>query len=991
MKKYLVWALGALLTLVPMAHAQQTAGGNIYGNVTDESGAVLAGVNITLTNELGTRNAVSNASGAFRFINLPRGSYTLTLALPGFGKLTRKVQVTTGENVELNFSMKVSAMEETVNVTGETPIVDIKRRGTATTMTTEELQEMPNSRDPWGVLKAVPGVVIDKVNIAGSENGQQLAVAGKGTTTDDKVWNMDGLIITDMSATGASPTYYDFEAFQEISVATGGNDLQVQSGGIGINLVTKRGSNKFHGGGRYLLSHDDLSIGNLPDSLKDDTRLKGSDKADHIQQISDYGFDVGGPILKDKLWFYFTWGKQDIRVLTYTQTPDKTLLSSYNAKLNWQAGKNTSLSAFWFIGAKQKFGRSAGLPLNADDSFNWNQDNAFESKVGGHSRPHGLWKLQVDHTFSPSFFASVNAAYYNTGFTLTPRGGTGQSFTLDYSAGQAIGSYSDYTAVRPQYHVNASGNYFFGGMGGNHELKFGFGYRDYTTTSITHYGGNGLVGVINSPTEKIAQVWRDAVVKYGGTYTSLYAGDVFTKNRFTFNLGARWDLQKAKNLASEAPANSSFANLLPALSYGGSDTLIDWSDVSPRVGMSYALDEARKTVLRTSYAYYADQLSFGDVTLENPVAASLLAYGWNDLNNDRYVQPNEVNFADFQYSTNVDPDNPGAVGETVSKIDRNLKPKHDHEVVIGLDRELGANFALGLAYTWRKAGDWNYVPRLGGPCTGEPTASTCPIMQPSDYTANAPTTSNGYTAFTYSPIADLVNAGNSGRIQTNAAGHHKTFNGIELTLVKRLSNRWMGRVAMSWNDWKEHWDGTPYAVTTSTASTADAGNPTHTETFANINGGPVTYLSGGSGKASFYTNVPWQLYANALYQLPAGFDISGALFARKGGAYPVVVRLSGGLDGTNNALATEAIDSLRYDNLWNFDLRLAKTFKFRGAGLTFAAEWFNVLNNDVVLSRSRQANSANFTNASQGAIDGRGRVEEISIPSTFRLGARFSF
>jgi len=991
MKKCLVLAVGAVLALAPSARAQQIAAGNIYGEVADESGAVLPGVTVTLTGEIGDRGTVTGPQGTFRFLNVMRGDYTLTLALTGFTKVTRALRVTTGENIDFTFAMRVSGLEEVVTVTGEVPLVDMKKRGTATTMTTEELLSVPSSRDPWGVLKAVPGVLIDKVNVAGNENGQQLAVAGKGTTTDDKVWNMDGLIITDMSATGASPTYYDFEAFQEISVATGGNDLQVQSGGIGINLVTKRGTNRFHGGARFLLAHDDLSFGNLPDALSGDTRLLGNDKADHIAQTSDFGFDVGGPIVKDKLWFYFTWGKQDIRVLTYTQTEDKTLLSSYNAKLNWQASDNTAVSAFWFIGNKQKYGRLAGFGLNTPASFNWNQDNAFEDKVGGPDRPHGLWKLQVDHTFSEDFFMSVNGAYYNTGFTLTPEGGLDQSYTLDYAAGVALGSYIDYTAVRPQWHFNANGNYFFGGMGGNHELKFGFGYRDYTTTSITHYGGNQLVGVINSPTDTVALVARDGPIKYAGKYMNAYLGDVFTKDRLTLNLGLRWDGQKAKNLASEAPANASFPDVVPALSYGGSDYIIKWSDVSPRLGMSYALDEGRRTVVRASYAYYADQLGFGDVSVENPSTYGYLAYGWNDLNGDRFVQPDEVDLGDYLYNVNIDPDNPGAVGDTVNKIDRDLKPKHDHEIVVGVDRDLGANLAVGLAYTWRKAVDWNYVPRLGGPCQGEPTASSCTIMQPSDYTPNEPTTANGYTALTYSPNPALVDAGGGGRILTNADGHHKTFNGLELTLVKRLSNRWMGRVAFSWNSWKEYWDGTPYAVTAGTGATADAGNPQRTETFGNVDGGNVTFLSGGSGKASFYTNVPWQLYANALYQLPGGFDISGALFAREGGAYPVVVRLAGGIDGTNNALATDKIDSLRYDDLWNLDLRLSKTFKMGRAGLTVAAEWFNVLNSSTLLSRSRQANTATFTNTSQGAIDGRGRVEEIMVPSTLRLGARLTF
>jgi hypothetical protein len=981
MRKALALALGLLLA--PIGALAQTAGGNLYGTVTDDSGAVLPGAIVTLTSELGTRSTTTSAQGDFRFISLDRGRYKIAVNLAGFNKVTRDVTVTTGENVNVAFSLKVASVEETVTVTAETPLVDVKKRGTATTMTTEELTNVPNARDPWGVLKNVPGVLLDRVNIAGNENGQQASVAGKGSTTGDKMWNLDGLAITDMSATGASPTYFDFGAFQEITVSTGGSDLNVQSGGIGINLVTKRGTNKFHGSARGFLAHDDLASGNVPDNLRNDPRLKGSDKADHINQISDYGFDLGGPIVKDKLWFYGTWGKQDIRLTRLIQTPDKTLLPSYNVKLNWQATQNTMATAYVFNGSKQKFGRGVGYPVNETDDFLWNQDNAY---VDGFP-PGGLYKAEINHTFSPNFFVSAKAAYYDTGFGLAARGGPEKTYTLDYVAGEAIGSYQTYQAIRPQKTVNLDGSYFFGGLGGNNELKFGFGFRNTTTHSSSHFNGSQLAGKINGPGDTVALVWRDGIVDYGGKYWSAYLGDAFTKNRFTFNVGARFDRQTARNFASEAPANASFPNVVPAVKYTGSENLIEWSSISPRVGMSVALDQARKTVLRASYANYAEQLSFGQVADENPIQYGYLAYEWNDRNNDRFVQPNEVNLGNFLYNFNIDPDKPGAVESSANRIDRDLKPKRDHEVVVGIDRELGANFAVGAAYTWRRTVDWQYRPRIGGVCPADATRANCRIILPTDYTLNAPGSGNGYTGFTASPDSALVTAGGGGRLRTNAEGYHTNFSGLELTLTKRLSNRWMSRMALSWNDWTESWDGTPYGVHT----TASSGKIAPTEADALVQGGQVAFLSGGSGKASFYTSVKWQFYGNAMVQLPWGVDFSGGLFGKQGGPYPITVRLAAGRDGNTQALATPEIDTKRYPNVWNVDLRLAKTIKFGAAGLTFSAEAFNVLNNDVVLSRSRQANTATFVSTIAGAESGIGRIEEIIAPRIVRLGVNFSF
>lgn len=990
-KKILALALGLVLALAGAASAQ-IATGNIYGIAKDESGAVLAGVNVTLTSDVGTRTTVTGSDGAFRFLGLNRGDYTVTLSLAGFASTARKLRVTTGENVEVEFGMKVSGVAETVEVQAETPLVDSKKRGTSTTMTTEELQNIPNARDPWAVLAAVPGVLVDRVNIAGNENGQQASTASKGTGSADRMWNLDGVVITDMSATGASPTYFDFDAFQEISVTTTGADLTTQGGGASINLTTKRGTNAFHGSGRIFIANDNMSFNNVPSSLANDSRLhSGLDtgKADHLAQTTDYGFDLGGPIVKDKLWFYGTWGKQDIRNVRLNQTYDKTLLPSYNFKLNWQAGSNTMVSAFYFLGSKQKFGRDPGAGVQPDDSFLWNQDNAFTD--GG--LPGGFWKLQVDQTFSPNFFVSAKGSYYDTGFGLFPRGGLDQTWTLDFVRGQGIGSYELYQAIRPQKNITVDANYFFQGMGGSHELKFGFAWRDYKTTSTSTVGGNQLVGYLESDTGCApgaahcgeVEITRVGSYSYSGKYYDAYVGDTFTKDRFTLNVGVRWDQQKARNDPATVKANATFPNILPDLVYeGNSYDPIDWKTWSPRLGMSYALDASRKTILRASYALYGNLLAFGDVATINPVSYGAIAYGWNDFNADRFVQPGEVDFAGgILYSYGVNLDNPGTASPS-NRIDTNYKSPKLNEFAAGIDREITPGLAVGVNYTYRHGTDYAQRPWVGAACALETaTAASCNALGPEDYSHNAAATANGFTTSTYSPNAALRAAGGGGRIRTNREGYSTTFNGIEFTLTKRLSNKWMSRVAFSWNDWTEDWSGTPTTFT---------GNPGPTEVDPLVSGGQVSLLSGGSGKASFYSSVKWQVYANAMYQGPWGLDLSGNVFGRQGGPYPIDLRLSAGGDGTLSALATPAVDTNRYSNIWNLNLRLAKMVKFgKGAGVTLSAEWFNTLNAGTVLGRYRYANSSSFTNTSQGAEPGIGRIEEIMAPGVFRLGARLSF
>jgi hypothetical protein len=646
-------------------------------------------------------------------------------------------------------------------------------------------------------------------------------------------------------------------------------------------------------------------------------------------------------------------------------------------------------SAFYFVGKKQKFGRGVGFGVTETDDFLWNQDNAYVD--GG--IPGGLWKLQVDHTFSPNFFVSAKGAYYDTGFGLSPRGGDAQNFTIDYVDGEAIGSYQDYLAIRPQKTGNLDANYFFQGLGGNNELKFGFGYRDTETNSVSHYVGAQLGGWRTDPTGGYTWVSRDGATNYAGKYFSAYVGDVLSKDRMTLNVGVRFDRQTAKNLESSVPANASFPDLLPAVTYpGDTGNVIEWSNLSPRLGLSYALNESRKTVVRASYARYYSQLAFGDAAVVNPVAVSVLAYGWNDTNGDRFVQPGEVNLNDLQYYFGVDPDNPTALSSP-NKIHSSYDPKKEDEVVVGLDHEIGANFALGAAYTWRKSNAWDFYPRLGGDCGSDPVVD-CGFLGPNGYTQNAPSTANGFTASTFSPDPNVVAAGGGGRLLTNYDGYSTTYSGLELTLTKRLSNRWMGRVAFSYNDWVDNFDGQPVQREHVTSpARSQAGNPGPVERNPLVDGGQYTALSGGSGKASFYSSIKWQLFANALVQLPWSLDLSTSVFARQGSPYPVSLNLAAGDDGTMPALASATIDDRRYDNVYNLDLRLAKTIKLGEAGVTLSAEWFNVLNNDVVLSRYRYANGSSFTNASQGAdlADSRGRIEEIIVPSIFRFGARFTF
>ncbi len=248
-------ALVALLASTSLASAQGQQTGEIFGRAIDQSGAVLPGVTVTLTAPalLQPLVAVTSETGSYQFPRLEIGVYSVKFELTGFKTVVNEaVRVTVGFSAQINAMMGVSTVQETITVTGQTPIVDTKETGTKQTFTNELLQSIPSARDPWVILQQTAGIAMDRENVGGNMSGQQSNYVSRGGNPTNNKWSLDGVDITDMSATGSSPSYYDFDMFEEMTVNTGGVDVTQQTGGVGINLVTKAGSDKFRGSGRLL-------------------------------------------------------------------------------------------------------------------------------------------------------------------------------------------------------------------------------------------------------------------------------------------------------------------------------------------------------------------------------------------------------------------------------------------------------------------------------------------------------------------------------------------------------------------------------------------------------------------------------------------------------------------------------------------------------------------------------------------------------------------
>jgi hypothetical protein len=626
----------------------------------------------------------------------------------------------------------------------------------------------------------------------------------------------------------------------------------------------------------------------------------------------------------------------------------------------------------FFQGAKEKFGRpgfGSAFGLSEPDTALWNQGGVYPSG------PHGLIRVEDNHVFSPNFVLNLKYGYYGTGFELAPRGGLSAESTLDFTRGVAVGTTYDYSTKRPEHVVNADASYFFSSMGGNNELKFGFGYKRYPVESATTYNGSKVQGRLFGPSSGYAVVFRDNNVNYLGNYYSAYLGDTFTKDRVTVNVGVRFDRQTGQNQASSVAGNTVFPELLVPVNYAGSDQVVKWNDISPRVGITYALDQARKTVLRASYARYAGQLGPGDATQVNPVGYSYLAYNWIDANGDRFVQRNEVLTGSgiAYYSAGLNLRNQQ---QSVSTIDPNFKANHDNEFIVGLDHELFANFAVSGSYTYKKSTDLRFIPRIG--------------MTSRDYSCSGPTVARGYTTYgTCTPNPALVAAFQNGTNLTNNPGIFNQYSGFEFVAMKRLSDKWMARATFAYNDWTEHYEG-------GVAGNPGIQNPTRTQASATggisgpqVDGGQVAPRSAGSGKGAIFYNAKWQGSLAALAQLPWNFELSANAFLRQGFPRPIRIQRGAGNDGTLSDLACPVgtpsasclVDSQRYPNLFNLDIRLAKTLKLAGdTNLVLSADGFNILNKNTVLNQNFTASSSAFN-----------RLDEVLSPRIIRFGVRLTF
>lgn len=978
-KWFLLMAVALLFVVFSFPTSAQiaTKTGSIYGKVLDDKAAPLPGVTVTLeSSEIPAQTATSGPSGGFRFANLPPGVYSVNFAIEGFAEVRQEeVRVNTGSQVQLEITLKPSLAEE-FTVIGQTPVVDTKRTGSSETFDRDYLQDVPNARDPWVIIDQTTGVDSDRYNVAGSESGQQASFIARGGNDDNTIWNYDGVNVTDPQSLGASPTYFDFDAFEELNIVTAGSDPSIPTGGVAVNIVTKRSGNNWEGNGSFYFVNDSLQGTNTPQELIDNPNLnpftgepiKGSNRLD---EVKDFGFDLGGPIVKDKFFVWGAYRRNEIGLFTITDLIDFTKIEDFNfkANMNWNTQHESQFG--YFNGKKTKNGRAAFDAATMAPEALWTQLS------NGTILP-GLWTGQ--HTWIPNDHTIVTGRYGYVGnvFDLIPAGG--KDVPMIYLASIPRWEQTSFFVSpidRGSHDIVVDTNYYKEQMmGGDHEFKFGFEYKTSKISTFSSYGNGVLLIDYNQTTPNgpltsgyaYAQHWIDGTMHINRT--SFYATDTYRKNRLTLNLGFRFDRQTGTNDPATIPGVPGFESLVGPLVFEGNDPGVTFNDWSPRLGVTYDITGDGKTILRGNFARYYDTYNSAFLTHTNPTFIyNGVKFNFQNSNGDRVITPDEMVGDPIYYGGWT----PNGYDENLHTYDPNLKNSNSWEYLVGFERQLMTDLSVSVTYTHRDYRDATTIVPNG--------------ISASDFVVSQIFHMDTDLGTFDVPVYTLPFTQDGSLIVTNANDYKTKYDGVDITARKRMSNNFMVNAGLTLQKQKANYDGgDSLAFYIGDGGLTGQIYPFDPTNLPFLNNQPYAFAPLGSGKSGVYPYSEWQLKLSGVYQFP--WDINVGAFGRYQQGYPYVLigrindpTLNAALGTSSHLFLVEPFGSRRFDNIFSLDLQMEKGVDFGNYGrLTFSANLFNVTNTNTVIRRQRRVGASTFN-----------KIEENISPRALRLGVRYSF
>ena len=725
-----------MLLVVHQGFAQKRTG-TIRGSVKDEAGEPLPGVTVELKGPalMGTRSTPTDPTGEFRFLALPIGAdYEVSFSLPGFQPVTNKNQrVTIGGTIVLDIVLKPAAIASELTVTAPSPLVDVEKSSFSSTFDAKTLDTLPTRRYTFfDMVQASPGITTST-----PESSRASAFGGEQKSN---AYYINGI---DISApyTGAAWPWPMPDIIEEIEVTGIGAPAEYGNfEGAVINVVSKSGSNTFHGAAKYFLQTKSLTGNNTP-------KEKWPFNRDHWH---DAVFALGGPIVKDKLWFFASVQHQvdsSSGVGGDPQYPvEYRMAPTGDVKIDFQLNKKNKLSLF----AHYENYRNPNSPTQ----FSPVETISFEAA------PAVAPTLEWLHMMNDNTYFELKYGSFFTYLKWDPEKGDMTTpghldWLTGYNSVNALYFYH-WKTNRNQVNANIS-HYAQDFLNGHHEFKAGVqyshGYADYI------YGYIGGVKYYDWNNEPYVAYFRNPS-HYGGMSDQLgvFADDTWqVSDRLTANLGLRFDYNHASipDFDELDRFEKSTGKKIP-----GIPDVANWKQFSPRIGINYQLTSDRKTLLRASYGRYTKGLILGDIGAASPAWSTLYVYGYNSATH-AYDQ--------FFYSWSP-------VGG--SGIDKNLKAPYTHQFSIALEREVFQDFSLSatLIYKINK----NRIDRLNTTAQYEEIPFT--------------DASTGKTITVYNQLEPIQNF----YLITNP-GDEITYRGLMLVANKRFSHNFQLYSSFTWS------------------------------------------------------------------------------------------------------------------------------------------------------------------------------------------------
>jgi hypothetical protein len=901
----------ALLSGTP-ALAQTAA--SIVGQVVDESGATLPGVTVTATSpalQVPSITAVTDERGEYRLTPLPIGVFAVTYELAGFQTVKREgLRLTSGFTARVDLSLKVGGLQESVTVSGASPVVDVASTATSTRLTAEVLETTPTGRVGFfALLQQAPGVR-NTIDIGGSSaNANSITFRSFGQSGE--AWQMLEGILTASAKTGQSGNYFDYASVEEARVQTVGADASMPLRGVMMDVTVKSGSNQFKGTTWWQQTNSSFQSSNLDDAL----RSQGITEPAEIRARWTVNSDLGGRVVRDKLWFYIG-GTRNVNNETVlgvskpdgTPAEDNKTSDWYNTKISYQASTNHKFVAF------QQYQKKDSI-RNVTQFVPW-ESRTFQALKGITAK--GEWQ----GVWSSSLVTSVTSGIWqwNSPFSCP---GTTAPATLDLATqmrtgcgtGSATGGEDPLERNIP---VRATATWFRPDLFlGNHEFKAGM---DYVHSLISRrrparpvegeYQLNFRNGVPNQfvtynfPVEPITN----------SDYLGFYLMDSWSvARRLTLNVGLRYANDRGY-VPEQCRVAGTFA---PAECYQRID-FKTWNSFAPRVAASFDVFGTGRTVAKGGWARFDHRrLVDPEVLGANANVQTATTYTWRDLNGDRKWQPGE---------SNLDPNGPDFVSRTgfqnLVPNANELQPKQDefmgsleHEIVDNLGIRVTGIYSIArrdyrLQNTFRPRGLFNI-----------PITNADPGPDGVRNTADDPGVN-----ITYYEYPRSVQGAAFQQSQLVNYPLNSTFTSLDVSLTRRLVDKWMMQASYS-ATWK--------------------------------NAQNVAVLPEDNPNADFNTqdnNLEWIAKVSGSYRFRWGILASAMFEARSGEPWARTVLFTGGTTIPNLVMNVEPIGTRFYPVAHHVSARLEKAFTvFRSHEAAVRFNIYNLLNENMTLTANTRS------------------------------------